>query len=226
MMNFTKQEIKIDESFYKILEIRDLTNETFTLKLPKARFSFRAGQHISLRIHGNHQSREYSVYSGANDENLEVLVKEVEKGYFSPRLRKLKAGDLVEVHGPFGRFGMNPRTAETGKFVFIASGTGIAPFRSMIRTYPKLDYTLIHGVRESTEAYDRDEYATDRYVLCTSRDSKGTYQGRLTGYLKNCTFAPETHFYLCGNSNMIFDAVDILKEKGFERDQIHCEVFF
>ena len=226
MMNFTKQEIKIDNSFYKILEIRDLTNETFTLKLPKARFPFRAGQHISLRIHGNHQSREYSVYSGANDENLEVLVKEVENGYFSPRLRKLKAGDLVEVHGPFGRFGMNPRTAETGKFVFIASGTGIAPFRSMIRTYPKLDYTLIHGVRESTEAYDRDEYATERYVLCTSRDSKGTYQGRLTGYLKNCTFAPETHFYLCGNSNMIFDAVDILKGKGFERDQIHCEVYF
>ena len=96
----------------------------------------------------------------------------------------------------------------------------------MVRTYPEIDYTLIHGVRYSTEAYDKHEYASDRYILCSSRDPKGTYHGRLTSYLKNCTFAPETHFYLCGNSDMIFDALEILKEKGFDRDQIHCEVYF
>lgn len=216
----------MDDSFYNILEIRNLTDETFSLKLPKARFPFHAGRHISLRIQGNHQSREYSIYSGVHDENLEVLVKEVENGYFTPKLRKLKVGDLVEVHGPFGKFGLDQKTAEAGKFVFIASGTGIAPFRSIIRTYPGIDYTLIHGVRTSDEAYDRDDYAPDRYVLCTSRDSKGDYQGRLTGYLKKRTFAPETLFYICGNSNMIFDALDILKKKGFERNQIHCEVYF
>jgi len=71
-----------------------------------------------------------------------------------------------------------------------------------------------------------EDYASDRYVLCTSQDSKGDYQGRLTGYLKKCIFAAETQFYLCGNSNMIFDAVEILKKKGFEREQIHCEVYF
>ncbi len=225
-MSLIKDGVKIDNSFYKVINIKHLTEETFSLKLPKARFVFKAGQHISIGIHGNYQSREYSIYSGTNDENLEVLVKEVENGYFSPKLRKLKTGDLVEIHGPFGRFGIAPKAAESGKFVFIASGTGIAPFRSMIRTYPGLDYTLIHGVRKSTEAYDKDEYTPDRYVLCTSRDSNGTYQGRLTGYLKNCTFAAETHFYLCGNSNMIFDAVEILKGKGFEGNRIHCEVYF
>ena len=157
---------------------------------------------------------------------LDPTSVEVENGYFTPRLRKLKAGDLLEIHGPFGKFGIDKMTAEAGKFVFIASGTGIAPFRSMIRTYPEINYTLIHGVRESAEAYDREEYAADRYVLCTSRDLKGDYVGRLTGYLKICSFAPETQFYICGNSNMIFDALDILKNKGFERDQIHCEVYF
>ena len=121
---------------------------------------------------------------------------------------------------------MEPKEAETGKFVFIASGTGIAPFRSIVRTYPDIDYTLIHGVRFANESYDKHEYAGDRYVLCTSRDTKGTYLGRLTGYLKDCTFAPETQFFLCGNSDMIFDALEILKAKGFERDQIHCEVYF
>ena len=225
-MNLIRHEIKIDESFYKLESIRQLTNETFSLKLPKARFSFRAGQHISLGIHGDYQSREYSIYSAENDPNLEVLVKEVDNGYFTPKLHKLKPGDLLEVHGPFGNFGLKPEEARSGKLVFIASGTGIAPFRSMVRTYPALDYTLIHGVKYGHEAYDRHEYASDRYILCTSRDSIGTHQGRLTGYLKDCTFAPETQFYLCGNSDMIFDALDILKEKGFERDQIHCEVYF
>lgn len=225
-MNLIKHDIKIDESFYKLESIRQLTKETFSLRLPKARFKFRAGQHISLGIKGDYQSREYSIYSSENDANLEVLVKEVENGYFTPKLHKLKAGDIVEVHGPFGNFGLKPEDAATGKYVFIASGTGIAPFRSMVRTYPTLDYQLFHGVRYSVEAYDRQEYAPERYVLCTSRDPKGTYQGRVTGYLQGCTFAPETQFYLCGNSDMIFDALDILKEKGFEREHIHCEVYF
>jgi ferredoxin--NADP+ reductase len=203
MTSIDKEGIKMDDCFYKIIEIRNLTDETFSIKFPKARFHFRPGRHISLRINGNHRRREYSIYSGANDEYLEVLVKEVENGAFTPRLRKLKAGDLVEINGPSGKFGIDRNTAESGKFVFIASGTGIAPFHSIIRTYPELDYTLIHGVRDSTEAYDRDEYAPDHYVLCTSRDSKGDFPGRLTGYLKECIFAPETRFYLCGNSNMI-----------------------
>ena len=226
MMNLIKHDLKIDESFYKVEEVRHLTDETFSIRLPKARFAFKAGQHISLGIHGDYQSREYSIYSGIDDDNLEVLVKEVEKGYFTPKLRKLKSGDLVEVHGPFGNFGIEPQDAETGKFIFIASGTGIAPFRSVVRTYPEIDYTLIHGVRNSNEAYDRHEYTGDRYILCSSRDAKGIYNGRLTGYLKDCTFAKETNFYLCGNSDMIFDALEILKVKGFERDQIHCEVYF
>jgi len=226
MISMIRHDIKIDDSFYKVEDIRHLTKETFSLKLPKARFAFKAGQHISLGIKGDYQSREYSIYSGVNDANLEVLVKEVENGYFTPKLRKLKQGDWVEIHGPFGKFGMEPKDAASGKFVFIASGTGIAPFRSMVRTYPEIDYLLIHGVRYSDEAYDKAEYASGRYVLCSSRDQSGDYQGRLTGYLKTCTFTPETQFYLCGNSDMIFDALEILKDKGFERDQIHCEVYF
>jgi len=226
MMSLIKHDIKIDDSFYKVEKIRQLTGETFSLILPKARFAFKAGQHISLGIHGDFQSREYSIYSGIQDDHLEVLVKEVKNGYFTPKLRKLNPGDLVEIHGPFGNFGVNSNTANTGKFVFIASGTGIAPFRSIVRTYPEIDYTLIHGVRYSTEAYDRHEYSNERYIICSSRDALGTYHGRLTGYLKNCTFAPETQFYLCGNSDMIFDALEILKDKGFDRDQIHCEVYF
>jgi len=225
-MIINKDNIKMDNKFYRIEEIRQLTDETFSLKFSKARFSFKAGQHISISIKEDKIGREYSIYSSPNDENLEVLVKEVDNGHFTPKLHKLNVGDLVEIHGPYGNFGIDPKEVEKGKFVFIASGTGIAPFRSMVRTYPKMDYTLIHGVRLSDEAYDRHEYSEDRYILCSSRDDKGTYNGRLTGYLKCHEFEPETHFYLCGNSDMIFDALEILREKGFGRNQIHCEVYF
>jgi ferredoxin--NADP+ reductase/benzoate/toluate 1,2-dioxygenase reductase subunit len=221
-----RPDIKLDETFYKVQEIRKLTDESFSLRLPGSRFKYHAGQHISLGIHGDYQSREYSIYSGENDEYLEVLVKEVKDGYFSPKLSKLKPGDLVEVNGPFGKFKIDDRKIADHKFVFIASGTGIAPFRSMVRTYPDLDYTLIHGVRYGSEAYDKHEYAPERHVLCTSGDKTGQVHGRLTSYLKGVDFEKETQFYLCGNSNMIFDAIEILKDKGFDRDQIHCEVYF
>ena len=80
-MSLMKPDVQMDESFYKIEEIRELTGHAFSLKLSKARFKFKAGQHISLGIVGGNQSREYSIYSGENDPNLEVLVKEVENGY-------------------------------------------------------------------------------------------------------------------------------------------------
>ena len=221
-----KQAIKIDESFYKVKDIRKLTGETFSLRLPKSRFKFRSGQHISLGIQGDYQSREYSIYSGENDDHLEVLVKEVKEGYFSPKLSHLKPGDLVEVNGPFGKFRIDEKKIKDSKFVFIASGTGIAPFRSMVRTYPELDYQLIHGVRYGNEAYDKQEYAPERHILCTTGDKTGQVQGRVTKYLKKTDFDKDTQFYLCGNSNMIFDALEILKDKGFDREQIHCEVYF
>lgn len=225
-MKEVKETIKIDESFYKVKKVRHLTDDTFSLILPKSRFKYKAGQHISMGIHGNYQSREYSIYSGENDDSLEVLVKEVKDGYFSPKLSDLKTGDLVEVHGPFGKFYIDEKLKADNKFVFIASGTGIAPFRSMVRTYPDLDYKVIHGVRYGEEAYDKHEYGAGRHVVCTSGDHTGDYHGRLTAYLKETGFSDNTHFYLCGNSNMIFDALEILKEKGFDRNRVHCEVYF
>lgn len=221
-----KPEVQINTQYYKVLNIRNLTANTFVLTLPKSRFKFLAGQHISLSIMGDYQSREYSIYSAEEGNNLEVLVKEVEGGYFSPKLKHLKVGDMVEVHGPFGKFGLDSTRQDTHKHVFIASGTGIAPFHSMVKSYPDLDYQLIHGVRYANEAYEKEEYHRDRYILCTSRDDKSDFKGRVTTYLQQNDFDPNTSFYLCGNSDMIFDAMEILKEKGYDRDNVNVEVYF
>ena len=221
-----KPEVQINTHYYKVLDIRNLTENTFVVTLPKSRFKFEAGQHISLSIMGDYQSREYSIYSAEEGNNLEVLVKEVEGGYFSPKLKHLKIGDMVEVHGPFGKFGIDTKRKDTHKHVFIASGTGIAPFHSMVKSYPDLDYQLIHGVRHTNEAYEIDDYQRERFVLCTSRDEDGDFKGRVTAYLEQTNFEANTSFYLCGNSDMIFDAMEILKEKGFDRDNVNVEVYF
>jgi len=221
-----KPEIQIDTTFYRVQEIKYLTDSTFLLRFPKSRFKFEAGQHISLSVAGDYQSREYSIYSAEEDESLEVLVKEVEGGYFSPKLRHLKKGDMVEIHGPFGRFALDAKKRDTHQHIFVASGTGIAPFHSMVKSNPGLNYRVIHGVRYASEAYEREKYENDRFFLCTSRDEKGDYHGRLTSYLKEAEFAKNSCFYLCGNSDMIFDAMEILKEKGFDRDDLNVEVYF
>ncbi len=221
-----KPEIKIDTHYYKVEDIRQLTENTFVLSLPQSRFKFVAGQHVSLSIKGDYQSREYSIYSPEEGKNLEVLVKEVEGGYFSPKLKHLKVGEHVEVHGPFGKFGLDEKHKDTHKHIFIASGTGIAPFHSMVKSNPGLNYSIIHGVRYANEAYEIEEYDRNRVTVCTSRDEKGDFNGRLTEYLKQTDFDKNTCFYLCGNSDMIFDAMEILKSKGFDRESVTVEVYF
>ena len=221
-----KPEIQIDTHYYKVVDIRQLTENTFVLSLPKSRFKYIAGQHVSVSIMGDYQSREYSIYSSEESENLEILVKEVEGGYFSPKLKHLGIGEFVEVHGPFGKFGLDEKRKETHKHVFIASGTGIAPFHSIVKSIPDLNYEIIHGVRYINEAYEIEDYDTNKVTVCTSRDNKGDFNGRLTEFLKQKEFEKNTCFYLCGNSDMIFDAMEILKLKGFDRESITVEVYF
>ena len=221
-----KTDLQIDTNYYKVMDLRQLTENTFILSMPKSRFKFVAGQHISLSIMGDYQSREYSIYSAEESDNLEILVKEVEGGYFSPKLKHLKTGDMVEVHGPFGKFGLDEKKRDTHQHVFIASGTGIAPFHSIVKSVPGLNYKIIHGVRYTNEAYEIEHYDRERLTVCASRDEKGDFKGRLTEYLKKVEFAKNTCFYLCGNSDMIFDAMEILKSKGFDRENVTVEVYF
>jgi len=211
----------------KILSLRELTSSTFVLRFERRNLHFEAGQYLSIGIKGDYNTRAYSIYSSMTDDYLEVLVKEVEDGYLSGLLKHLQLGDELDVHGPKGHFILNKDTLENSKYLFISSGTGISPFHSFVKTFPKLDYKLLHGVRKSNEAYDRKDYDADKHILCTSRDKEGDFHGRITDYLKVNKQNPEnTLVYLCGNSQMINDSVEILKGQGFERGQFYAEIYF
>ena len=138
----------------------------------------------------------------------------------------LNPGNTLEVNGPYGFFMTNAQPPGNKKFLFIASGTGIAPFHSFIQSYPDADYTILHGIRTIDEAYEKEIYAKNRYISCTSRDTNGDFHGRLTAYLKTMDIGIDTMVYLCGNSDMIFESIDILQAKGISNSHIFTEVYF
>ena len=161
-----------------------------------------------------------------DDPYLEFLIKEVPGGSVSPALRKLTPGAEVDLHGPYGSFVIDPEIVNTSQFVFIGTGTGIAPFHSFVRTYPKLDYQVINGIRNVDERYDDQDYDPSRLICCVSREKWSGFHGRVTDYLKQMEISLDKVYYLCGNQGMIYDAYDILRNAGVSGDRIFTEAFF
>lgn len=215
-----------NDNQHQLLELRHLTESTYVLRIDRRGLSFRSGQHILLGEAGSIHNREYSVYSGEQDDFFEVLIKEVDEGLVSKQLKKLKPGSTLQIEGPLGFFTIEPELIDSVKFLFVATGTGIAPFHSFVRSYPKIKYQLLHGVRKEEEAYERNAYPTEKYKLCTSQDEKGDFQGRVTDYLRQNPVSADTHCYLCGNFQMIHEVFDILEMQGVPPHQVHAEVYF
>ena len=211
---------------YKVIEIRHLTESTFVIRFERNNFEFQTGQFVMMGLRGAVEMREYSIYSGENDGFLEVLVREVKDGNVSGKLKKLKKGDIIDVDGPFGFFRFQPFSFVSQNFLFVATGTGISPFHSFIRTYPEVKYQLLHGVRFASEAYDHRDFNKKNITLCTTGDKKGDYHGRVTQLLLEMNINPETNCFLCGNSEMIYEAFDVLTGKGIKVSNIYSEVYF
>ena len=119
---------------HKVLEIRNLSTTAYALRLERKGLSFKAGQCFNLGLKNSGVNREYSIYSGENDDYLEFLIKEVKEGTVSPSLRKVTLGEEINLHGPYGSFVIDPIKVEQVQFCFICTGTGIAPFHSFIRS--------------------------------------------------------------------------------------------
>ncbi len=211
---------------HKVTQIRHLTGSTYVLRLERNDLKFQTGQFVILKREDSLDQREYSIYSGENEDFIEVLVREVVDGKVSPKLKRLKEDSLIEVDGPFGFFKFHPELFSSKKFLFIATGTGISPFHSFVRTYPNLDYRLIHGVRYGEEAYEHVDFNKDKITLCTSGENNGHFNGRVTDYLVSKKIDTGTNCFLCGNSEMIYEVFDILTGKGIPVSNIYSEVYF
>ncbi len=219
------QDHLINKYIAEVRGIRFLTPDTFLIRFERKGMVFLAGQYVSVGLKGSTQRREYSVYSSEKDNELEILVREVVDGSVSQQLKGVKPGDELDVYGPKGTLKLRDEVPGC-RHVFIATGTGIAPFHSMLISNPGIDYYIIHGVRYGVEAYERSEYDPDRYTLCTTGDSSGNHTGRVNGYISSMDVRTDDRYYLCGNSGMIYPVYNILTGRGIPAEQIHLEVYF
>lgn len=209
---------------HRVISNRLVGTGSFVLRVERTDGPIKAGQCFSVGTADTAINREYSIYSGENDPYIEFLIRRVDDGILTPQLAKLRAGDSVYVAGPFGAFCIDNHQRQE-PLVFIATGTGVAPFHSFIHTYTDLDYRLYWGVRDANDLADLNTYDGNRIHVAVSRSAEGTRE-RVTDLLARNKPSNRAHFYLCGNRAMIVDVTKLLLAQGVPGGSIFMETFF
>lgn len=206
-----------------IIQNKEITHGVHIIEFEKA-IDFKAGQIIEISLQPDKLKRMYSICSGKNEPYIQVLFDVAPNGSLTPLLSKLKPGDTLFVSQPFGNFLDNT----TANNIFIATGTGIAPFLSYYKSGQK-NFTLLHGGRTPANFYQQEilNQLGRNYIKCCSRQpAPGYYFGRITKYINEQNISPEASYFLCGSTEMVVDIRDLLIEKGIAYDHIFTEIYF
>jgi len=234
----------------KIAAVDKLTPNSvaLTFDIPenlKDKFSFKAGQYITLKhqLNGKELRRAYSISSPPSSGKLTVGIKKMEDGTFSVYANEtLKAGDIIDVMAPEGRFvfeGTAPK-----KIAAFAAGSGITPIMSIAQTVlesnPENTFVLVFGNQspEETMYFKTIQSLKERYgerffvqYVYSRSNEEGALFGRIERstvnfVLKNKFKGVEFDaFYLCGPEEMIEQVTDTLKDNGVSKEKIHFELF-
>lgn len=209
----------------RVKDSERLTKDTFLLKVERGNFRFIPGQNASIGPWLRYdQSRDYTLCSPPGSDTLDFMIKEVKKGAISPWLGSLKSGDRVEVLGPYGDFFISEKSGQ--KYLFIATGVGIGPFLSFIRSFPELDYLIVHGIRFKEDLILARGVNPERYISCITREQGGSFRGRVTDFIAGHDIPENTLCYLCGNPYMLQQAEKLLLQKGVPEDRILKEPYY
>jgi ferredoxin-NADP reductase len=175
-------------------------------------FSFIPGQFLRFRMDG--VQRDYTMVSRPEAQTLDFCIAVVDGGRFSTKIQRAPIGSVFQVSGPLGHFiyqgAVNPA-------VFVATGTGIAPFVAFCRS--GVDRALLlHGARQADGLIYRDVLApaVHPYIACIGRPSTTAengievFAGHVTDYLKSEVAPGAYECYLCGRRDMIRDATAVI----------------
>jgi ferredoxin-NADP reductase len=214
--------------------------------LGDAPFSFRAGQFVTfdLPIH-ERRTKRWRSYSIANppienSRELEFCIVQLEGGAGSTYFfEEIKVGSMLKFKGPDGTFCL-PKLIEND-LVFIATGTGVAPFRSMLLDLKNTQQAhrnvhLIFGARREEDLLYRaelEDLSTQlvdyQYDMALSQAPDWTgFRGHLHQiYLeKYAEPRPDVRFLICGWSKMIDEAVaNLIVKMGYKREQVLFELY-
>lgn len=241
-----------------VSDVRRETEDTVSIAFAvpdalAADYRFTPGQYLTLKaeLGGQDVRRTYSICSAPREFNggegeLRVAVKRVEGGLFSAFANEnIKPGDRIDVMVPDGRFTVAPQPGAARVYVAFASGSGITPVISMIKSVlaaePGSSFTLFYGNRTSGSIIFRDqlEDLKDRYhdrftlVHLLSREFQETplFNGRLdtdrAGQLLDALVetGDVDRFLICGPGSMIADVTAALEQRGVTKDRIGFEMF-
>jgi len=213
---------------------------------------FEPGQYMTIGVvvEGKMVQRPYSVASPpvvAGTDGYEFYVRLVEGGTFTPLLWRMSLGQKMRMIGPKGKFMLQPDDERT--HVFISSGTGNAPFVSMMKQMladgaPRkavflngVSYAHEIGYRDLLEGWERDGSYPVTYVPTVSRPddpSNADWTGRtgrvesiLEPVLDELGLTPVNSVaYICGNPDMITTAEEKLLARGYPEEQVHKELYW
>lgn len=189
------------------------------------KFDFIPGQVVKIGIDKVHPPRIYSICSGNKEDEISILFNIKGDGFLTPKLASMIPGETILVSKPYGSF-----LGSKSPAWWIATGTGIAPFYSMLKSGLGKNKKLIHGVRYLNQFYFEDEleeYLAENYIRCCSRESScNVFPERVTDYLRTIKELPDVNYFLCGQALMVVEVRDLLIEKGIPFDRIFAEIYF
>jgi CDP-4-dehydro-6-deoxyglucose reductase len=212
---------------------------SLSFELEGGPLSFRAGQWVDVHVTTPQgvEKRAYSIASDPRDARLELAVTRVDEGIVSPLLHQLPLGAHVLIDGPHGFFTRDAPELTRAPALFVATGTGLAPLRSMLSEALLTDhppFTLLFGCRTPADILWREELeswaakdAGFRLEVTLSR-AGSDWDGRV-GYVQNhvaevARALGKPHAYICGLNRMVSEVRSICKgELAFERQRIHTE---
>jgi ferredoxin-NADP reductase len=210
----------------------------FVFEADTDRLDFLPGQFVSFSdsIGGKEITRAYSLASPPNGTNrFELCLNRVPEGIFSRRLFAMQPGETVAMRQPLGMFVLRQPARDS---LFVATGTGIAPFRSMLKAHlndSSLQFTLLFGVRYESHLMYRDEFEEmarhhPRFrfwpLLSRATPEWTGRTGHVQAHLEEALGGRrDVDVYLCGLKLMVDDVRGMLKTLGFERKQILYEKY-
>jgi ferredoxin-NADP reductase len=212
----------------ELLQRRWLSKNAFEIELSRPpSLDFEPGQTIRF-IHESLE-RYYSLLSAPDDSNLAICVYHIPRGNFSPFLANAEIGIRLKLTGPHGYFTFKPSSR---KPVFVATGTGIAPFVSFARA-GITEFTLLHQAISADELYYQSyiRKIASKYFSCLSEASitESSLPDLFCGKISECirkNLRPGNYdFYLCGEREMIRE-VTLLVDENYQGSRVYTEVFF
>lgn len=211
---------------------------TFSAELEnRSALRFLPGQYVNVQVPGSTQTRSYSFSSGPSANEVSFLIRNVPQGLMSSYLREqAKPGDAITFRGPMGSFYLRPIERP---LLFLAGGTGLAPFLSMLDKIAEEGEVTqpVHLIFGVTHDEDRVELARlEGYArrlpnfsyLCTvaSPESSSPHKGYVTQHISASQLnGGDVDIYLCGPPPMVEAVRDWLAAEGVKPRNFYYEKF-